>query len=395
MAHIRLERTIWPVGHGAFCTEQFKDENNHVLFTAVYDCGSEQEKALEKCIKEFLPEKEQLIIDALFISHFHDDHVNKLNYLLQKNVSVRNLFIPQLTDDYVLSILATNTTNGRRGTANNSLLEQLYKRQKVDHIETIYEVPQINSDYVPEGEYRGIDNAKYKYQAAQFTFADPRIPFWVYVPCNIFVPSDSLKQEFIKSGYGDQANNEVDVDLVFDALKNGLWKDIQDIYKKAFPKGHNEYSMTVYSGFAQNVRLHCEESDINYHVSAYHQNSCSLYYPYCIEDLLYRDAGCLYTGDFEAKNHGQKLIQFYTQNFNLWDKVQMMQIPHHGSFKDNYYKGLYDYRKLTFASTAANDKYGHPHVQTLANISTMGCPIVVVQDNKATTLITMYEITTI
>ena len=85
------------------------------------------------------------------------------------------------------------------------------------------------------------------------------------------------------------------------------------------------------------------------------------------------------------------IISFYQRNQNAWDRTWMMQIPHHGSFIDNYYEGLYNHRKLTFASTAINDKYGHPHVQTLANISTMGCPIVVVQDNKATTLLAIYE----
>jgi len=54
MAEIKLERTIWPVGHGAFYTEQFKNEHGDVLFTAVYDCGSEQHKMRAEKLKDLL-----------------------------------------------------------------------------------------------------------------------------------------------------------------------------------------------------------------------------------------------------------------------------------------------------------------------------------------------------
>ena len=40
MTDIRLDRTFWPVGHGAFYTERFYDHVDRCLFTAIYDCGS-------------------------------------------------------------------------------------------------------------------------------------------------------------------------------------------------------------------------------------------------------------------------------------------------------------------------------------------------------------------
>lgn len=391
MACIRLERTIWPVGHGAFYTEQFKNENNDVLFTAVYDCGSEQEKALEKCIKEFLPEKDRLVIDALFISHFHADHVNKLAYLLQENVSVRNLFIPQLTDDYVLSILATSEIDRRRNRTNINLLEQLYNGERIKNVDTIYEVPQINSDYIPEGEYIGVDQATFKYQVAPLAYTDPTIPFWVYIPCNIFSSDPQLVKKIIKAGYGDIDDKKVDVDLVLGTLKDGSWVEIQDIYEKAFPKGHNEYSMTVYSGVVPQVIFSTNCKNATLHSTAYFHNQ-SISDSYTTLSMINKDVGCLYTGDFEAKTHSQALIKFYQQNNDVWSRITIMQIPHHGSYKDNYCKELYEPMKLTFTSTAVNDKYGHPHIQTLTNIANQGCPIVVVQENKATALIAIYNI---
>lgn len=36
---MKLIRTFHPVGHGAFYTERFYDEQDNILFTAVFDCG--------------------------------------------------------------------------------------------------------------------------------------------------------------------------------------------------------------------------------------------------------------------------------------------------------------------------------------------------------------------
>ena len=68
-------RTFHPIGQGAFYTEEF---NN---FTAVYDCGSETDlPLLHHEIRETFSAHQH--INALFISHFDNDHINGLEYLL-------------------------------------------------------------------------------------------------------------------------------------------------------------------------------------------------------------------------------------------------------------------------------------------------------------------------
>ncbi len=387
MAHIRLERTIWPVGHGAFYTEQFKDERDQVLFTAVYDCGSEQLKTLKKCIDEFLSRSEISHIDALFISHFHYDHVNSLDYLLSK-IRVKDLFVPQLTDDYILSILGTSTYI--RSEENQRLaldvLQRLYSGEGLENVEHLYEVPQITNDNLPEAEYREQDyKGTYKYEKAPLIYTYNHL--WEYIPCNIFAPCQDLIDEFVANNYGD-GNGNVDINVIFDALKQGKWKKVQAIYKKVFPNSHNEYSMTVYSGMARNINI-ANISTRAYTSPVYYWDRPYYYMPYPFQTLD-REVGCLYTGDFEAKTHVHSLKRFYNQNFGAWRKVAILQIPHHGSY-NNYDDELYDFPKLTFASVALRDKYGHPHIRTLIDITNHDCPIVVVQNNKATALITIYN----
>lgn len=388
MSHIRLERTIWPVGHGAFYTEQFKDEKNYVLFTAVYDCGSEQLKTLKKCIDEFLSKSEIDHIDALFISHFHYDHVNALDYLLS-NTKVVDLFVPQLTDDYILSILGTNTYIRAEESQSSALgiLQRLYSGEGLENVEHIYEVPQITENNLPEAEYREQDyKGNFKHGKAQLIYTYNHL--WEYIPCNIFASRQDLVDEFVANNFGD-GNGKVDVNAIFDALKQGKWKKIQAVYKKVFPDSHNEYSMTVYSGLARNVNI--ADIKTRAYIAPYYYWGGPHYmlYPYRLW-VGNGSVGCLYTGDFEAKAHAHSLKRFYYQNFCAWRKVAMLQIPHHGSY-NNYDDELYDFSKFTFASVAVRDKYGHPHMQTLTDISNRDCPVSIVQNNKATALITIYN----
>ena len=381
---VKLERTIWPVGHGAFYTEQLKDEKDNVLFTAVYDCGSEQQTMLKRCIDEFQPRKGRLVIDALFISHFHFDHVNQLDYLLKK-AHVNNLYIPQLSDDYVLSILVTY---GRA--ASNpiiSILQRLYNGEPIDNVENVFEVPQIIGDNIPEGEYQPQEDIdRRNHQVAPLAFQAQ--PFWIYMPCNIFAPCPQLEQEFINAGY--VSNGKLDMNHVFADLQAGNWKHLQDIYGQVFPSSHNEYSMTVYSGFTKDVTIKGIRS--NLYICAYPSHNPYGVYPY--DGLVYESVCCLYMGDFEAAQHANQLIQFYTKNHNAWGRTRMLQIPHHGSY-NNFNPALYDFPKLTFVSAAIRDKYGHPDAQTLRDVAKQNCPIVIVQDNKATTLIVDYCISQI
>lgn len=102
-----MKRKFHAVGHGAFYTEHLVcggQESN-----IVYDCGCFETaktgfspscfklKINNAIDKEFAPGTE---ITALFISHFHTDHINGVEHLLER-CKVKKIFIPKLS----LSIL--------------------------------------------------------------------------------------------------------------------------------------------------------------------------------------------------------------------------------------------------------------------------------------------------
>ena len=66
-------RSFLPVGQGAFYRELFSLEDG--IHTIIYDCGSSTAQSIvEQQIKDEFKIGE--VIDAVFISHLHEDHMN-------------------------------------------------------------------------------------------------------------------------------------------------------------------------------------------------------------------------------------------------------------------------------------------------------------------------------
>ena len=88
-------RSFLPVGQGAFYTEQFDCGVN-----VVYDCGSSTSRsAIGKQIACTFEPGEK--IQAVFISHLHEDHINGLPFLLS-HCCVERLYLPFLTEEEIL-----------------------------------------------------------------------------------------------------------------------------------------------------------------------------------------------------------------------------------------------------------------------------------------------------
>lgn len=80
-----VKRVFHPVGQGAFFTEQFfRDNSDQACFSVVYDCGTASyQRDLQREIKDAYASQKNKVIDLLFISHFDNDHVSGLRYLLK------------------------------------------------------------------------------------------------------------------------------------------------------------------------------------------------------------------------------------------------------------------------------------------------------------------------
>ena len=90
---MKLIRDFVPVGQGLFCIETYEIGNNSVRI--VYDCGTITNKnnnLIGKRINQYLNNVsgKDMAIDAVFVSHFHEDHINGIAIILQ-NYDVRRI----------------------------------------------------------------------------------------------------------------------------------------------------------------------------------------------------------------------------------------------------------------------------------------------------------------
>ena len=105
---MKVTRIIHPVGQGGFYSETFYNGEQEATF--VYDCGGFDggKNKMENYLKSFLPKDgSKKKIEAVFVSHFHVDHINGLQYLLN-NAEVKYLFLPLLTENILIEALIYN-----------------------------------------------------------------------------------------------------------------------------------------------------------------------------------------------------------------------------------------------------------------------------------------------
>ena len=383
---IELHRTFWPVGHGAFYTEQFVEEGN-VVFTAVYDCGSEQEEALYNCVDAFKGNIKSINqIDVLFISHFHADHVNGLVELLH-GTKVKNLVIPQLTDGYVLECLCSNGTT-QMGIEANNFVWKLYKGEDRDIAEKVYEVAELAAEERGDERFaepiegaRGHKFIKGRLNATLFGFNKNYL--WEYIPYNSELSkSQALVEAFKLNGF-TSVGGSLDINRVYGELQNQEgWETIQNIYGSVYTSGHNKYSMPVFSGLMNNAN-----------------SKTNLIERGCLWPWLISNRGpqnewinCLYTGDFEpGKKKMSNLVKYLDEIDMAWDRTYTLQIPHHGS-KNNISPRLYKNGMIGIISAAVGDKHHHPNVQTIQEAWRNGTFVWVVTDFAITGFTQWFEI---
>ena len=383
---MEVTRIFHPVGQGGFYTESFDDQ--HMV---VYDCGGKSREFMEEYIDSFLPENPQQQIDAIFISHLHRDHINGLEYLLNKVRGAKNLYIPFLTKNRLFEAAIYNHQFSHNDEVNKFIELIVFDGLLSDT--TIVEVSENGEDgdgtkSMVIGEHSVIRSGD------NIHIDEPQSPLWVYIPyCSATqspnFPSDLAGDKFLRKL--EEIYNTYDgQDLYFvlmNFLKKRSIKEIVRLYKILYGGVHNSQSMTVFSG----LRIKDREYFDIISQSNLLRNACNKSYWHCHHRMC--DCMChidceekvpcnfLYMGDFESKveKNFKALKLFYTRQ-DVWDTLCGIQIPHHGS-RDNYNKGLYDDKCFAIASAGIKNQNNHPHIDTLINIVNQGCcPNVVTED---------------
>ena len=109
MAYLKVERLQYGVGQGCFhgqeVTCDLENGKPKTTFRFVYDCGSTTKTALNWTIDHFTSKEKNFSIDALFISHFENDHVNGVGELCTR-ANVKRIYVPYLDQTIAIHIIA-------------------------------------------------------------------------------------------------------------------------------------------------------------------------------------------------------------------------------------------------------------------------------------------------
>ena len=375
MSEMKVKRVLHPIGQGAFYTESFTF-NEHKC-NVVFDCGGTkgyiEDKVRTYC--RHLAYRQQIegqrpIVDALFISHFDDDHVNGLETLFA-HAAIKQIFLPLLDDSNVWALSKSFVDN-----IQNSLYQHLL-RSAIEGVplelngQSVKVVRIKKRSSVPEPETELILNDETNNnQLNTIASGSSVIPFrgcpWIFKTFNYDnannCRSTQLQAELHKFGYTLSLS-----EILANWSNQQYQDDIRTCYH-AVRGTINGNSMVTYSGPNGNgVSAEC------YFVNGPY--GCFLNGFACQRAFhIYPNlAGCMYFGDYEAA--GSRKWKQYEDGFkNQIPFLQMQQVPHHGS-RYNYNDSLNaPIIRFNFISAGKNNRFRHPHNLVLNELNNVGAP---------------------
>jgi beta-lactamase superfamily II metal-dependent hydrolase len=350
-SNVILKRTFHAVGQGAFYTEEFSGNNCHL--TIVYDCGSStDEQILRDRIDETFSENKT--IDALFISHFHADHINGIKHLLEHCI-VKKIFLPVL-DSVAREIMRISCLID--GSSKESFAFQFVK----DPAGTVKNIVGSKSGGNPpadEPEIIGVEETaadgneslisiKGNINSGTNITVDNATAEWVYIPFNFREESRYNKLE----KYIADKCPELDFAKIIENWDEYKEK-LQDIYDH-IPGDLNTNSLVIYSGPRKDVLMEKKER-----------------------------IACLFTGDYNLKGR-QKWDAFERAYGDYFKKIFVLQVPHHGSKYNFNVKLLQTQIPCFVISAGTKNKFGHPDPDVRECLSQKSKALFLVDENPDT-----------
>lgn len=357
----KLIRTIHPIGQGGFASEYFPESNQ----TFVYDCGSSSnlgtKHEIELMIKASLPSS---TINGLFISHFDEDHINLIPYLL-RNYKIEKVFIPFINDESknLINIFFRSAELARLATSPRDYFGEDTQIIEIDELEE-RNINNLND------EVTGMDALGRSIQSGEpVVFKESS---WEYLFFN--VKTESRRLEFLN--LCKIHNPTIDIARLNEPdYVNCVKDELKEIYQN-ITGGINQNSLLVYSGQTSDSFM---VFDCPYNIHPF-------YFQFIQLNHFKNAVGGFYTGDYDCTH----LIQVQSKlGLDRQKKVGMLQIPHHGA-KNNWRDDLiFENTHILFAQSGISNGYGHPSVAVMQLIKNK-CPsarIQIIQNDVASILI--------
>lgn len=379
-------RTIHHIGQGAFYTEQFKDRDDKPIATVVYDCGSDSRAKIsegkEKYVQNCFPKG--TVIDVLFISHLHADHINGISILI-KEYNIKTVVLPYLEDIdkimFLFDLESINPNNETFDSFKDLIINPISFFNSESHKETKVLFIDPVLDAKNEGEERFVEDIDTNSNISNGQRLKlNRVCPWLYIP--LYCNKNERKEEFqkkIKAASIEWPTNRLDI---FDPSEKVMKEKIKKLYGQKGEK-INENSMMLYSG-----------ANEHFHSRGIPRKLLNLCPWLDILNYTRLNSSCLYTGDVSMKaiDIDRDIINIIGKDRAT--KISLIQVPHHGS-KMNYDEKIFNIssnRPLYFLSCGINNNYGHPSSETIYEFNKRHKPLYCVTDDPDRQLIFRFKV---
>lgn len=336
-------RTIHPVGQGAMYSERFLNKEGETNFLAVYDCGSDNLRKLEREISASFTKTDN--IDLLFISHLDKEHINGIRKLKDAVNSIKTVILPLIPASQKCIYLLMEDEISRRIILEP---EKFFSDSNIVKVKSVSESKGTSDSLIYP-----LDDVQTLESGTIIRLNDHSDPDWCYIPYN-YDESERLNDFDKKLSDEDIEKSRLNDPDYIDQHKDRLKK----IYKDVCDGSVNNSSLVVYSGGL------CTE-----YSSKYIHNT--------IRNSRHSGEACLYLGDADMNQtqiNAKTMVDDLKCNLNTHmvnNHISTVQLPHHGSVK-NFHNGLLSYglaSKLYFASFGQNNHHGHPSTLTAGLIA--------------------------
>lgn len=406
MKHTEVVQRFHSVGNGTFKTGSILNFSGGEQFNWVYDCGSTSPSTLNRIFREITmhggwPGH----IDMLVLSHFDDDHVNGVETLLKHN-HVKLLVLP--FSEWTQSVREISVL-GKKGVSPSTALLQLnplrwlasrdfdVRVEEVVLVQAGSDRPGPVSDNFP-----GDDDPRV-FSEGYFTFSQPSLPGTTtiktmrhyhsikHAKSDLEFVFYNAEKDFAELGLivkkggqwyakksgrllidvkADIQNTIENINLhnPFSALPQGWRKTLKSCYEKHFGqtgKAKNNISLCMYTA---PVRKGISDFWITRNSSMQNYPFYSAY-PFYLPCSLFPTSRMttLCTGDItltsgviaDLKNH---------LGPQRWDKIGLIQVPHHGSQHSWQCGNTALLAPAQFLHCASGTKH-HPHPKVVKDLN--------------------------
>lgn len=358
---IKVTRGQIPVGQGCFSYGRVQSGASH-SFLYVHDCGGRQD-LVKKGVTKYLGPLEE--IDALYISHFDDDHVSGLEYLLFGR-KVRHAFVPALDLNAKLHLLTLAFANGVITPGLQQFIWDTSAWLIERGVVLVHELNPLSDDQRPlEPEIVDINPESVGNQPR--TISSPMIHIaisghviWQLKSFSV-VEQDhdflSKLNRYFKLTLPDEeaARNW----LISDAV---TMKQIKDFFQQEYLPDHNCVSLCLFSGPAlilmQAKSWYSRGYQGSHHRRFFFNVHCSHRY--------HHNHGWIHTADypFRLKEYLTRFLNYYDDEMN---SIGVFMLSHHGSDKD-FKEEIFDAAKnatIAVIPVGSKKQHGHPSDRAL------------------------------